>query len=76
MDYLSQLSKEELENAQDPAELPDNEAMIERIDHSISDLEKQPVASLRGRALHNYIDELQIDFADIHQQLAEQYFLH
>ena len=56
--------------------LPDNEAMIERIDHSISDLEKQPVATLRGRALHNYIDELQIDFADIHQQLAEQYFLH
>ena len=56
--------------------LPDNESMIERIDLSISDLEKQPVATLRGRALHNYIDELQIDFADIHQQLAEQYFLH
>lgn len=56
--------------------VPDNEAMIQRIDHSIVELEKQPVAKLRGQALHDYIDELQIDLADIHQQLAEQYFLH
>lgn len=56
--------------------LPDSKAIIEHIDHSIEDLEKQSVETLRGRSLHNYIDELQIDFADIHQQLAEQYFLH
>ncbi|MBJ2127988.1 MULTISPECIES: alpha-E domain-containing protein [Alteromonas] len=56
--------------------LPDSKAIIEHIDHSIEDLEKQSVATLRGRALHNYIDELQIDFADIHQELSQQYFLH
>ena len=56
--------------------LPDSKAIIEHIDHSIEDLEKQPVATLRGRALHNYIDELQIDFADIHRELAQQYFMH
>ncbi|WP_026374774.1 alpha-E domain-containing protein [Aestuariibacter salexigens] len=56
--------------------VPDNAAMIERIDHSITELEKQPVANLQGKALHDYIDELQIDLADIHQQLSEQYFLH
>lgn len=55
--------------------IPNNEKMLERIEHSIVELEKQPVDKLEGDALHDYIDELQIDLADIHQQLAEQYFL-
>ena len=58
------------------AHMPSNELMLERVEHSIVELEKHQVAGLRGQKLHDYIDELQIDLADIHQQLAEQYFLH
>ncbi|MDF2176823.1 alpha-E domain-containing protein [Aliiglaciecola sp. CAU 1673] len=55
---------------------PNNALMLDRIDHSINELQKQDVDSLKGKVLHDYIDELQIDLADIHSQLAEQYFLH
>lgn len=57
-------------------DLPNNTQMVERIEHSIDELANQEVTQLKGSALHDYIDELQIDLADIHQQLAEQYFLH
>ena len=54
---------------------PNNEVMIERINHSIDELQRQSVDQLKGAALHAYVDELQVDLADIHIQLAEQYFL-
>lgn len=57
------------------ARAPNNEIMLERIDHSITELLKQDVNSLTGRQLNDYIDELQIDLADIHTQLSKQYFL-
>ncbi|XOV80348.1 MAG: alpha-E domain-containing protein [Aestuariibacter sp.] len=55
--------------------VPNNELMLERIDHSISELLLQNIGSLKGQYLHDYIDELQIDLADIHNQLSKQYFL-
>ena len=56
--------------------VPNNAPMLDRIEHSISELNEQQVDELKGHLLHDYIDELQIDLADIHQQLAEQYFMH
>lgn len=64
-----------LEMNQLVASLPNNGAIIEHIDHSIEDLHKQDIDTLKGKKLHDYIDELQIDLADIHSQLAKQYFL-
>ncbi|MDN4503494.1 alpha-E domain-containing protein [Alteromonadaceae bacterium BrNp21-10] len=55
--------------------LPNNIEMLERIDHSIDDLKAQDITQLKGLVMHDYIDELQIDLADIHLQLAKQYFL-
>lgn len=55
--------------------LPHNTEMDTRIQHSIDELLAQDVRSLEGEASHLYIDELQIDLADIHTQLVEQYFL-
>ena len=54
---------------------PNNSIMLERIQHSIDELQRQKVDVLTGMALHDYVDELQLDLADIHVQLAEQYFL-
>ncbi|MFC3122219.1 alpha-E domain-containing protein [Agaribacter flavus] len=56
--------------------LPNNKEMNARIQHSIDDLLAQDIKSLKGTASHLYIDELQIDLADIHEQLVEQYFSH
>lgn len=55
--------------------LPNNGEMDARIQHSIDDLLAQDIDNLKGEASHLYIDELQIDLADIHSQLVEQYFL-
>lgn len=55
--------------------LPNNKEMDARIQHSIDELLAQDISSLQGEASHLYIDELQIDLADIHSQLVEQYFL-
>ncbi|MCF2948921.1 alpha-E domain-containing protein [Paraglaciecola aquimarina] len=55
--------------------LPNNTEMLKHIDHSIDDLHKQDIDALKGKVLHEYIDELQIDLADIHSELAKQYFL-
>lgn len=55
--------------------IPNSPTMLERIDHSITELNKVQSSDLQGAALHKYIDELQIDLADIHNQFAEQYFL-
>lgn len=56
--------------------LPNNGEMDTRIKHSIDELLAQDISSLQGEASHLYIDELQIDLADIHNQLVDQYFLH
>ncbi len=55
-------------------QLPSPDEMIARISHSISDLNAENIERIEGAKLHDFIDELQIDFADIHNQLAEQYF--
>ncbi|MDU0354692.1 alpha-E domain-containing protein [Paraglaciecola aquimarina] len=55
--------------------LPNNTEILEHINHSIDDLHKQDINTLKGKVLHDYIDELQIDLADIHSELAKQYFL-
>lgn len=55
-------------------QLPSPDEMIARISHSIADLDAENVEKIEGKKLHDFIDELQIDFADIHDQLAEQYF--
>ncbi|MCX4026206.1 alpha-E domain-containing protein [Endozoicomonas sp. SM1973] len=58
-------------------DMPNNVDMVDRIEHSINELRAQNAAKLKDtNILHLYIDELQIDLADIHQQLSEQYFLH
>ncbi|MDE1464328.1 alpha-E domain-containing protein [Spartinivicinus poritis] len=58
-------------------DMPNNTDMVDRIEHSINELRAQDAAKLKDtNVLHLYIDELQIDLADIHQQLSEQYFLH
>lgn len=54
---------------------PNNDVMLERVQHSIDELQHQQVDGLTGSKLHDYVDELQLDLADIHNQLAEQYFL-
>ena len=55
--------------------LPHNAEMDARIQHSIDELLAQDISALKGDASHLYIDELQIDLADIHSQLVDQYFL-
>lgn len=55
--------------------LPNNAEMDGRIQHSIDELLKQDITLLQGESSHLYIDELQLDLAEIHDQLVEQYFL-
>jgi uncharacterized alpha-E superfamily protein len=60
---------------QQTEKLPHNQELHSRIQHSIDELIAQDLTTLKGEASHLYIDELQIDLADIHSQLVEQYFL-
>ncbi|WP_163835591.1 alpha-E domain-containing protein [Spartinivicinus ruber] len=57
-------------------DMPNNRDIIDRVEHSIQELRAQDAAKLKADVLHLYIDELQVDLAEIHQQLSEQYFLH
>ncbi|CCQ12555.1 Protein containing domains DUF403 [Pseudoalteromonas luteoviolacea B = ATCC 29581] len=56
-------------------DFPENEGMKERIAHSIKELTSWDTNELKAQALHDFMDEIQIDLADIHNQLAKQYFL-
>ncbi len=54
--------------------LPRSENLMLRVEHSISEIDESDVKEIVTVSLANFIDELQIDFADIHNTLAEQYF--
>lgn len=49
--------------------------LIELIDVSIDELKDKDVRALKNGLLHDYIDTIQIKLADIHNALAESYFL-
>ncbi|WP_372882799.1 alpha-E domain-containing protein [Psychromonas sp.] len=49
--------------------------VIELIDEASDDLKHSDVRVLRNGELHDYIDQLQIKLAGIHNALAESYFL-
>lgn len=55
--------------------LPNNQEMNLRVQHSIDELLNQDISNLQGYDANLYIDELQLDLADIHSQLVQQYFL-
>lgn len=52
-----------------------SESLVKLINERQHSLINSDVRSLKNMALHDYIDTLQIDFADIHKALAELYFL-
>ncbi|WP_354623695.1 alpha-E domain-containing protein [Psychromonas sp. MME2] len=55
--------------------LPNSEEIIIPIDKAISDLAADDVATLKKGNLHEYMDEIQITLAGIHNDLAGLYFL-
>ncbi|PLT23236.1 alpha-E domain-containing protein [Pseudoalteromonas sp. MelDa3] len=55
--------------------LPNSIEIIKSIDNAIVELENKDVRVLKNGLLHDFIDEIQIDLAGIHNGLAETYFL-
>ena len=55
--------------------LTNSTAIIKLIDVAIDDLKNEDVRSLKNGHLHNYIDQIQIELAGIHNALAQTYFL-
>jgi uncharacterized alpha-E superfamily protein len=55
--------------------LPNSAAIIKSINKAIDALESEEVRALKKGLLHDFIDEIQINLADIHNDLAETYFL-
>ena len=55
--------------------LPNSSEIIISIDKAIDELKKEDVRALKKGILHNYIDEVQLKLADIHNDVAELYFL-
>lgn len=55
--------------------LPNSEEITKSIDKVIDELKAEEVRALQKGYLHNYIDEIQIKLAGIHNDLAELYFL-
>jgi len=57
------------------APLLNSEDLIELIETTMNDLKSEDVRCLKKGLLHDYIDDIQIKFAGVHNKLAELYFL-
>jgi uncharacterized alpha-E superfamily protein len=55
--------------------LPNSAEIITSIDKAIDELKAEDVRALQKGLLHNYIDEIQLKLAGIHNHVAELYFL-
>jgi uncharacterized alpha-E superfamily protein len=55
--------------------LPNSAEIITSIDKAINELKAEDVRALQKGLLHNYIDEIQLKLAGIHNDVAELYFL-
>lgn len=55
--------------------LPNSEGLTKLIAETINDLKVKDVRSLKNGLLHQYIDDIQIKLASVHNELAELYFL-
>ncbi|WP_413692222.1 alpha-E domain-containing protein [Pseudoalteromonas sp. KJ10-2] len=55
--------------------LPNAAEIIDVIDHAIDELKSEDVRELKKGYLHDYIDNIQVELAAIHNGLAELYFL-
>ncbi|WP_413701008.1 alpha-E domain-containing protein [Psychromonas sp. KJ10-10] len=55
--------------------LVNSEELIVLIDEAINKLKSEDVRLLKNGYLHSFVDEIQIKFGDIHNGLAELYFL-
>ncbi|MDA7747247.1 alpha-E domain-containing protein [Psychromonas sp.] len=55
--------------------LPNSAEIIVSIDKTIEELKAKDVRDLKAGNLHDYMDEIQIKLAGIHNNLAELYFL-
>lgn len=55
--------------------LPNSNSLISLIEKSIKKLKTEDVRHLKNGLLHNYIDNIQIELANIHNELAQTYFL-
>jgi uncharacterized alpha-E superfamily protein len=55
--------------------LPNSTEVILAIDKAIDELAAEDVRALKKGLLHNFIDEIQLKLAGIHNDLAELYFL-
>ncbi len=49
--------------------------LIKLIDEVIQELKNKDVRALKNGDLHDYIDQVQIKLAGLHNELAESYFL-
>ncbi|NNG43050.1 alpha-E domain-containing protein [Pseudoalteromonas sp. NEC-BIFX-2020_002] len=56
-------------------QLPNSADIIKSIDKATGELASDDVRALKNGLLHDFIDEIQINLADIHNGLAETYFL-
>jgi len=63
----------ELKSLSEP--LLNSSGIIKVIDKTIYDLKHKDVRALKNGYLHRYVDQIQIDLAGIHNELAESYFL-
>jgi uncharacterized alpha-E superfamily protein len=63
----------ELKNLIEP--LINSDQIISLVDNACDKLQDSNVRELKNGDLNNYIDQLQITFAEIHNALAESYFL-
>ena len=55
--------------------LANSTSIIELIDRAIDDLKEEDVRALKNGYLHRSIDQIQIELAGIHNELAQTYFL-
>jgi uncharacterized alpha-E superfamily protein len=55
--------------------LPNSIGLIKLIDEVTENLKNEDVRALKNGDLHDYVDKIQIKLADIHNELAESYFL-
>jgi uncharacterized alpha-E superfamily protein len=55
--------------------LPNSKGIIDLIEIAIKELKSEEVRQLKNGFLHKYIDQIQIELAGIHNELAQTYFL-
>ena len=55
--------------------LPNSSSLDSKIQYCIDELLAQDIPSLTSQASHQFIDELQVNFAEIHAELVTLYFL-